>query len=218
MSYKQQHQSAPRPYRVPDIETVDGCTYNRWGALAVVYGLNVPFVSRLATNVRDEEGFPLWSSPRLVLTIAEAHDAYRNGNEPRQAELMNAALYFCNQYLPEGDKLADDTILRLTWVQYGICSISCEENRRGGYDMDVVKHGVNTFILNAPKNADDESDRRMQTEHMLTPTGTPFERPQRDERYKSDNRSPLNPNRQNHNNRNSGYGGKGGGRRNGVGY
>ena len=204
-----------RNYRAPDIEMVDGCTYNRWGALAVVYGLNVPFVSRLANSVVEEEGFHLWSAPRLVLTIAEAHDAYKSRNETRQKELMLAAIDYCNQYLPQDSRMSDDTILRLTWVQFGICSISCEHNRRNDYEMDVVRHGVNTLILNAPKDDNAETERRMQTALVMTPTGTPFERPQREERN-GDSRSPLNPNR-----RDGGrlpFKSRGGGQRGAMGY
>lgn len=210
---------APRAYRAPDIQTENSCTYNRWNALAIIYGINVPFVSRLATNIRDDDGFYLWSSPRLVLTIAEAHDAYRNGNEEHQRGLMHAAIDLCNQYLPSDRRLSDDTILRLTWVQYGIASVSCEErSKQPGVFMDVVKHGVNTLILNAPKAGETDTNYTMRTEDLFTPTGTPFVKQQREERSKGDPRSPLSPNRPDRPSRRGSHGGKGGGQRGAMNY
>lgn len=204
---------APRSYRPPEIQTDRGCTYNRFKALGMVYGINVPFASKLAKDVRDEEGFFLWSSPRLVLTIAEAHDAYRNNNAQHSAALTASAIEFCNSYLPEGQKLPEDAILRLTWIQYGIASISCEERRsHPGTYMDIVKHGVNTMILNAPWD-DDAAPTRMETQTVFTATGTPFEKPQREERYQGKPRSSFNPNRPGR----GSYGGKGGGQRGLVG-
>jgi hypothetical protein len=144
-----------RPYTPPEIDVQGGVTYGRWGGLAVAYGVNAPFVSRLARGVRDDNDCFLWSSPTLVLTLAEASEAFHSGDEARNAELMQAAVDYCNQFLPNDRKLPDGTRLRLTWARYGVLVVTCEENRQKGYYMDVVKHGPDTEIIIAPRNPED---------------------------------------------------------------
>ena len=155
MEHSRQYQErTQRSYRAPEIDVTAGLTYNRWGALGIVYGTNIPFISKLAKDIRDEEGNYLWSSPALVLTIAEASDAFRNDNSKHHAELMQAAVDYCNQYLPAESQLENDAALRLTWADNGLVSVTCENNRSRGYDMDVVKHGQHSFLLVAPRDPD----------------------------------------------------------------
>lgn len=165
-----------REYRAPEISTDGPHTYNRWDALAIIHGVNAPFISQIAKDVRDEEGFFLWSSPKLVLTIAEASHAFQTGNEQHNQEMLAAAIHYCNQYLPADKQLPPGTVLKLTWAQFGIAAITCEERRNApGEFMDIVRHGVNTVILNAPR-VSEESSNRMWTADVFTSTGERFER------------------------------------------
>lgn len=169
----------PREYRPPAIETKNKLTYGVRGSLAIVYGINVPFITRMAKDVFDQDGFYLWSSPTLVLTLAEAADAHRNNDRERNDGLIRAAVEYCNQYLPEDSKLRDDAVLRLSWARYGVACITCEENRSKGYLMDVLKHGPETMVLIAPLEHDqapiqsniDDSENEDGTETIFFPTG-----------------------------------------------
>jgi hypothetical protein len=180
-----------RPYREPEIEPSVPYTYGSWGALAVCYGVNEPFISRIARTVKDEEGYYLWSSPRLVLTLAEAADAFRRGNNEHNGDLIRGAVHWCNERLPAETQLPEDTILRLSWARYGLASITCEENRKYGRFMDVVRHGPDTVILLAPRNpgeSDLTPNTRVVPENVIFfATGEPYrqreERPPRREGY-----------------------------------
>jgi len=174
MAYKKNTES--RPYQAPEIRVNEGFTYNKWDALAIVHGVNAPFVSKIAKDVRDDEGFFLWSSPRLVLTVAEASHAFQSGNEDRNRDMLAAAIHFCNEFLPADSQLPENTILKLTWAQYGIAAITCEERRNSpGEFMDIVRHGVNTVILNGAVGTE-MNNLRMATDQIFTPTGLRFER------------------------------------------
>jgi hypothetical protein len=172
----------PRPYQAPEIDAHEGLTYGKWGGLAVIYGVNVPFLSKLARGIVDEHGCFLWSSPTLVLTLAEASDAFHNKDEARNDELLRAAVSYCNEFLPPERALALDTRLRLTWARYGVVTVTCEFNRQKGYYMDVVKHGPDTEIIIAPRDPSDAPIRSRVDDDRAVFFATGEEKPQRQQR------------------------------------
>ena len=177
------HDRVARTYRAPEIETdaQAGLTYNNWGALAMIHGMNVPFITRHAKDALDRDGFRLWSSPSLVLTLHQASDAHRTGDEARNADLMRAAIEYCNEILDASNQLPEDAMLRLTFAQFAIASVSLERNNRTGREMDIVKHGANTVIINAPL-ASRPQHQFIKTDNIITPTGTErTPRPPRDD-------------------------------------
>lgn len=128
-----------------------GCTYNPAGALALVVGINVPFITKIAKNVRTENNMLLWSDPTLISILLDARTAFRKNDSAREARLMGEAVKYCNGYLSEADRLPSNTVLRLLWAVHGYASITYVE-RDDGTAIDVVKSGPDTEIICAPAN------------------------------------------------------------------
>lgn len=144
----------PKPLEIK-VSTEQGLTFNKWGALAIVFSINAPFLSEMARNVRDTEGFYLWSSPTLVLTVAKAGAAYWAKSYDESDGLMRAAIDYCNSYLPAQHQLPDNTVLRLAWADHGLASVTREERRNEpGTYMDIVKTGVATSIIDVGFSSD----------------------------------------------------------------